>query len=286
MRFIKYSIAWFASVLIVGGTGQASFAFTLIPNQPGATENWKPTSRYFIDGFESRTEVDTRLWAEPLPLGGSETFKSVLFLWSVLSEKGSFGWDFQPAQQELSGNFTVRNYVACGYSDLCGVELPFNPDYELRDDGVGASFLLQYNPAPEDPQLGQRRVHWIQIARASFTSRAPGYISNVWFIDNFLKRDTPYADTATENPMTEGLFLDIPYNPNLEEHRENSYFEAETYLVEEITSTESQKREVIIYNGIKWGFINRIPRRLKLVIADVKVRFTVEEASYLLNPSD
>jgi len=43
--------------------------------------------------------------------------------------------------------------------------------------------------------------------------------------------------------------------------RGNHYFNAQLYLVEEITPPESKKREVKIYNGIRWGWKNQVSEK-------------------------
>jgi hypothetical protein len=261
MRLVQNSIVGSVLFLTMTVMGQASVAVTLIPSQPGATENWRPSQDYNAeDGFFGTVEVDTRLWNNPLPVGGSKLFNITLALWSFRSELGFFGWNFKSAPRELQGSFKVRNYLACGYGTLCGLELPIDPDEELRDDGVGASFLLQYNPASQDPQPGQGRIHWIQMARASFAGRRPGYVSHIPFIDNRLGRSTPYADDAVPEYINENSFLDIPYNPGLGEARKNQYFEAQLHLVEETTSPNSRRREVNIYDGIRWGWKSQVSR--------------------------
>jgi hypothetical protein len=254
IRFIQYSIACFTSALVVAVTGQAGVAFTIIPNQPGATDNWKPTTSYNADGVFGITEVDRRLWTEPLPLGGSFTFRITLGLWAFQSDQGLFGWDFKPAERELKGSFEIKDYVACGYGELCGLELPVDPNEELRDDGVGASFHVRYLPAPEDPQLGQGKVHWLQTFGANYTDRV-GLLPNIWYVDNGFRTDTPFADEVNDY-VSESSFIDIPYNPGLQAAQDKNYFEAYLYLAEEITPANSTRREVKIYNGIKWGWKN------------------------------
>jgi hypothetical protein len=56
IRFIQYSIVCFTSAVVVAVTGQAGVAFTIIPNQPGATNNWKPTTSSNADGVFGITE--------------------------------------------------------------------------------------------------------------------------------------------------------------------------------------------------------------------------------------
>jgi hypothetical protein len=96
----------------------------------------------------------------------------------------------------------------------------------------------------------------IQIVRANHGSGIPGIIPGTWFIDNGLRRDNPYYDTI--GMADENSFQDRPYNPLPFATTIENFFEAELYLAEETTSSESDKREVTIYNGIKWGWKNTI----------------------------
>ncbi|VXD22749.1 conserved hypothetical protein [Planktothrix serta PCC 8927] len=256
----------FVSTFTVTLTERSTVAFTLVPAQPGATSNWRPVSPYLIQDnlgnfYEGSTEVDTRLWMQPISPGGTGTFKITLGLWATASERGFFGWNFQPAEQELKGSFDIVNYLACGYSVLCGIENPGEPD--PRDNGVGATFYLKYRPAPDDPQPGQqgRQLHWIQMVRANYGVGFPGgpILPGLPFIDNLAKRDDPYYDTAAfPGEAGEDFFMDRPYSPGEIAALSENYFEAELYLVEETTPVGNPVREVTIYNGIKWGWINKI----------------------------
>jgi hypothetical protein len=256
MRLRQYLLVGFTSALTVMLTGRASFAFNIIPPQPGATSNWRPVSRYLIDGLEGRTEVDTGLWTEPIPRGGTWPFSASLQAWAATSERGVFGWNFQPAQQELQGSFEIKNYVACGYRVLCGIENP--GERELRENGVGATFYLKYHPAPTDPQPGQagRQLHWIQMVRSNYGEGFVPIIPHIPFIDNAFRNDDPYYDTT--GMAGENFFMDRPYAPNVANR--NNYFDAELYLVEEILQPANDPRKVIIYNGIRWGWSNTVTR--------------------------
>jgi len=258
MRLRQYLLVGFTSALTVMLTGQASFAFNIIPPQPGATSNWRPISRYLIDDLEGRTEVDTTLWTQPIPRGGTLPFFAALHLWAFSSQKGILGWDFQSAQQELQGSFEIVNYLACGYSVLCGIENP--GEREPRDNGVGSTFYLKYHPAPTDPQPGQKgkQLHWIQMVRANYGEGIPGLIPHIPFIDNGFRSDDPYYDTT--GMAGESFFMDRPYAPTEPAAKRNNYFDAELYLVEEILRPATEPRQVTIYNGIRWGWSNKIIR--------------------------
>ncbi|MEG3967373.1 hypothetical protein QUA00_07045 [Microcoleus sp. T2B6] len=262
MRLRQYLLAGFTSALTVMLTGLASFAFNIIPPKPGATSNWRPVSRYNIGDLENPmegvTEVDTTLWTEPIPQGGTWLFSATLNLWALSSEKGIGGWNFQTAQQELRGNFEIVNYLACGYEVLCGIENPGERD--PRSNGVGATFYLKYHPAPTDPQPGQegKQLHWIQMVRANYGDGVDGFIPHIPFIDNGFRSDDPYYDTT--GMAGESFFIDRPYSPGELAAQRNNYFDAEVYLVEEILRPATEPREVTIYNGIRWGWRNEVIR--------------------------
>jgi hypothetical protein len=250
----QYFIAGLTSVLTLMLTGRASVAFSIIPSQPGATSNWRPDSPYFIDGNRGgKTEVDTRLWTEPIPVGGTQKFQIVISLWAAISQRGFFGWDFQPVQQDLMGSFEIVNYLACGSQVFCGSE---NPNTLPKVGGVGATFYLKYRPAPTDPQPGQSKLHWIQMGQANYGGGLPGLLPNAPFIDNLSDRTDPYYDTVGESG--EDFFQDRPYNSAPDAAETDNYFDAELYLVEETTPPVSQTRTVKVYNGIRWGWKNTV----------------------------
>jgi hypothetical protein len=108
------------------------------------------------------------------------------------------------------------------------------------------------------------------MVRANYGVGFPGgpAFPGLPFIDNLAKRDDPYYDTAAiPGDAGEDFITDRPYNPDKIGVLSSSYFEAELYLVEEILFPRSsgivppeppgnRPREVIIYNGIKWGWKN------------------------------
>ncbi|KYC35655.1 hypothetical protein WA1_07530 [Scytonema hofmannii PCC 7110] len=264
MKSLKYSITLLVWSLTIIATIQESFAMKIIPSQPGATQYWRQSSDYptppsISPPFRNTVEVDTRLWTQPLPLGGSRSFSTTLTIWSLFSERGLFGWDFQPSQQALTGSFIVEDYLACGYEDVCGGERPYDRNFEPSTNGIGANFRLRYDPAPTVPPPGEK-THWIQVARASYAGvfGNPFFIPNIWFVDNFLQRDTPYADEVSL-AVTPTLFRDMPYVDGDEYPgvlANNNYFEAQLYFVKETTPPSSRQKKVVIYDGIQWGWKN------------------------------
>lgn len=65
MKHQKYHLIWLLTILLSGLTGKASFGFTIIPAQPGASEFYRKESYYTVDDLIGKTELDTRLWWDP-----------------------------------------------------------------------------------------------------------------------------------------------------------------------------------------------------------------------------
>ncbi len=262
MLFRQYSQVLLTSFLIVGLTGRASIAFNIIPPSPGATKFYRPESIYKIDkNRESRTEIGMGLWLEPLPHGGTTTFKNTLSLWSSFkSEQGRSGWSLNAAAEDLKGSFEVITYQACSPKDGCGGASTSVSDIHKTYRGVGSLFHLKYHPGKGDPQPGEGKLHWIQIVQANYGSNTPGAsrMHGVPFIDNFNKKQNPYYDRPNSPFAGEDFFMDRPYSPVAS--RDN-YFKAQLYLVQETTPPRSKKRTITIYNGIKWGWKNTVTRR-------------------------
>jgi hypothetical protein len=249
MPLQHYSIVGFASALIIALTSEASFAFSIIPASPGATSEggWRPRSVYAIENLEGITEVDTRLWTDPLPLGATNEFYQSLNLWSLTSELGFFGWNFKPAQQDLKGSFEIVAYQACGFQEACGGLTPIMP---INRRGIGSAFYLKYNPSLSDPQPEQSKLFWIQ--RVKTTDKF------FPFIDNRGRRSSPYY--GVDGQAGENYFTDRPYRYGDRLAKRSIIWNAQLHLVQETTPASSRKREVTIYNGIRWGWRNTVRR--------------------------
>jgi hypothetical protein len=271
MLFRQYPQVLLTSFLIVGLTGRASIAFNIIPPSPNATKFYRPESIYRIDNNrEGRTEIDMGLWSQPLPHGGTSTFKSALSLWSFQSEQGRSGWSFNAAAEDLKGSFEVITYQACGLEDGCGGASTPISNINRPNRGVGSLFHLKYHPGKGDPQPGEGKLHWIQMVQANYGSNVPGAsrIHGVPFIDNFNRKQNPYYDRPNSRFAGEDFFMDQPYN---DVASRNNYFKAQLYLVQETTPPKSKKRTITIYNGIKWGWKNTVTRRKEPVPVPVPV---------------
>jgi hypothetical protein len=162
---------------------------------------------------------------------------------SILKNSFSSGWQFNTANNELSGSFNIENYYACGPQTLCGV--PANSAFAgiIGTGGIGAFLDVTYNPVGRDPTPVANSLYWVQRIINNHNI-AGGYGSLTDGLDIAPGQSDPYyPGTVGEN-----FFIDRPYRPN---PQDDHYWFAELYLVE-----ETAPKTVTIYNGIKWGWKN------------------------------
>ncbi|OJJ26859.1 hypothetical protein BI308_03980 [Roseofilum reptotaenium AO1-A] len=226
---------------------RSSLAFSITPPP---SDFYRYTKPYFVDidkGIWGYTQLDA--WPESDPRrylsrgqvieikqGGTTGLLNLL-------ESEFPNWNFEETGN-LQGSFDIQEYYSCAPNPLgyewCG---------RHTLNSVGAHIRLNYNPQPFsfDPQGDN--VHWIQRVIATFspykTVPPSGYLD---FIDIPPGQQNPYYDT--QGNAESDYFRDSPvYNfPHIE-----SFFYAETYLVEEIAP-----KKVKIYNGVRWGWENKI----------------------------
>ncbi len=108
-----------------------------------------------MGGIQGTTTIENSVWLEPIPLGGTPRFNNTLnFLWAPRATPPiGQGWSFQPAQQDLEGNFEIVSYFACAYGEPCGGDTGVGQNINPSTLGVGSLFSLRYNPAGADPNL-------------------------------------------------------------------------------------------------------------------------------------
>ncbi|WP_377473692.1 MAG: hypothetical protein P2A85_15820 [Microcoleus anatoxicus] len=266
MLFRQYNQVLLTSFLIVGLTGRASIAFNIIPPNPGATRFYRPESIYQIDkNRESRTEIDMGLWSEPLPHGGTSTFKNALSLWSSFkSEQGRSGWSFNAAAEDLKGSFEVITYQACSPKDGCGGASTSISDINETYRGVGSLFHLKYHPGKGDPQPGEGKLHWIQMVQANYGSNVAGasLIHGVPFIDNFNRKQNPYYDRPNSTVAGEDFFMDRPYN---DVATRNNYFKAQLYLVQETLDFDALDFDTLDFDTVDFDTLDLISTRVNII---------------------
>lgn len=259
MRYWCYSFLGLATTLIVAFMEQSGLAFNIRPTQPGATRHYRNVTPYVtVDGLLGETWLDTYLPFYPdtgrdvsggvsaIERGGTDGFLD------LLKPFRDQGWNFTLASEDLIGSFEILHYYSCGTATNCAIE-----DYPIDYDrgGVGAHFHLKYRPVKGDPY--GNKVHWIQRVLSSYTETGDPQPSDSLDIDPY--QDTPYYDDGGDADTN--YFIDTPY---VDLPRLKHYFTAELYLVEQTATRRVGGKDVgdvTIYNGIRWGWKNKITGR-------------------------
>lgn len=247
-------IFYFATILLAAINCHSAIAFN-IKAKNGATSYYDPVEPYPINSNkEGITYLNPRFVAGIKPNG----FKRFEKLLAPTYDSRWRGWNFTPAKKDLYGNFEVKYYYACGAKTYCAKNA--NNQNKSVNDGVGAYIDIKYNPAKTDPKPGERKIYWIQFVTTNHSqytavgTSITGGVHGVFFqgLDIPLNQGEPYYRGAYSDASGYGFF-DRPYRlDNSEEH----YWYAEAYLVEQIAP-----KTVVVYNGIRWGWENRVYRR-------------------------
>ncbi len=75
------------------------------------------------------------------------------------------------------------------------------------------------------------------------------------FVDNGVNFDIPYYDQG-DRFANEEYVIDAPYFGG--KQTQDNFFSADLYLVQEITPPGSEQRTVQVYNGLRWGWKNKV----------------------------
>jgi hypothetical protein len=183
-----------------------------------------------------------------LPRGGT------VGLQDLLSSQYS-NWYYSSALDRLTGDFIVSEYTACGPTQLCG-----GGDLGL----VGAGFDITYAAAPGEFQPSDGS-NWVQRIRSNHSINGvhTGKLSED-SLDDSPSQEHPLYQSVYRN--TSGRFTDSParndpYNPHT--------WIGELFLVE--TMGPKSNKEFIIYDGIGWGWGNKLKRQQNQCPANIAV---------------
>jgi hypothetical protein len=243
----RYSLSFFATTLLITLTSQPSSAFTITSAKNG---NFNNSVGYTLsNGAQGNAFLAPSPVTQLSPMDLEKDGKVAPFL-VLLRDlfKPKDGWTFTPAKNDLAGSFELQHYYVCAPQTQCG-----NERNVPATGGVGAFIDLTYVPSKGDPTPESSELHWIQRVENNHnaTTNKHGDLENI--IDVTASNKTnPYYDNGFF--AGENFFVDRPYRPD-EENDHN--WTAELYLVEVKEPTNAPKT-VTFYNGIKWGWGNRI----------------------------
>jgi hypothetical protein len=232
----RHLLTFFNTTLLIALTTQSSLAFNIKPLGPqGATQSWIPTKSYNLPNQRRGTTTLSPMNVHNLNRGGGTG------LWRLLLRDFP-NWTFAVSATPLAGSFEVKKYEAIGTATE-----------------VGANLLLQYTPGIGDPTPRNSTLNWIQWVVSNHSDEGHGDREDV--IDNakqglsylapFYFFERPFAP-PTNNYSYETNFS---ASSRMNDSGFNHDWLAETYLVQ-----QTGFRTATIYNGIQWGWENRVQR--------------------------
>ena len=166
----------------------------------------------------------------------------------------SLGWNFISAKNELKGSFDIIRYKALGFPTRVGADLSlaYEPKVELNDPNPVNNFLYWIqlivsnhtiiptaSGLPEDLGHGTRQAK-IDVVKEQTNPSSPTY--------------NPFYETFGRSSAKTASFYDIPGRQDV--YEEHDWY-AELYLVE-VKNPLLKPREVTIYNGMSWGWQNKV----------------------------
>jgi hypothetical protein len=182
--------------------------------------------------------------------------------WNLLTSSYSTGWNFQSAGgTPLYGTFSINTYRSCSPMSLCTIGarpaiLPI----------VGTELDLDYQPNLErgDPDPNTGRVRWIQWVRSNHSIIPDAHGTSESVIDsdgNYPGTPYFYAPPDIGNKRSPYYFFDVPQRVDPDFQHD---WIAQLFLAVESPQTQgSTTRTVTLYDGIEWGWLNRILSKKK-----------------------
>jgi hypothetical protein len=225
----RYSLSFFTTTLLMGLTTQPSLAFSI--TYSGSIEDRDIVQTYTLPNQSKGTTTLRPGFVQSLPRGGTPSLLALL-------NSNFRSWTFNPARNDLDGSFDIQIYDAI-----------YDPT-TTPEPATGAKLQLQYIPGSDifDPTPARNNLHWIQRVISNHSRAGHGINQNS--IDIAFGASNPFYDTTFGlQPFDERTF----YDRSTREASEDHSWLAELYLVD---LTEPQ--QVTIYNGIQWGWENKV----------------------------
>ena len=236
-----------AAYITLGCLGSAQ-AFSIIPAPSAASKSFVPSETYELANGKTGTVTRQPIAFTSISRGGTENFVAVLK--TEFPESG--GWKFLAATDDLKGSFSVSAY----YVFVNGIVV----------SGCGGGFALDYNPRETDPVAGgNTELHWIQRVVSNHKKGSEhGAHENRIDIrrsgDRAKKPSVPFFDVASKDDnRPKSSFRSAPphyeYSVGKNDIENEHQWIAEVYLV---SISKNDPKTVTIYNGVRWGWENKI----------------------------
>lgn len=229
-----------ALLLLTGLFGlEPAWAFSIVPAASPDSTAFVPSQSYPLQNDKSGVVTRNPIGFTSIQPGGTEDF-----LTQLKSEyPPSRGWKFIAAAEELKGSFKVSAY------------------HVFFNGALGGGFAFDYLPQGDDPVTTDgTRLHWIQrIVSNHKRGSAHGTPENrIAFLGQSKKSkqpETPFFDLAPEKKSSQSIPPRFRYDAGKNDPENEHQWFSEVHLVS--VSTKDSKT-VTIYNGVRWGWENRL----------------------------
>lgn len=216
-----------------------AYAFSIVPAAATDAKAFVPSQSYTLQDGTSAVVTRNPITFTSIKPGGTDDFLAQL----KREYPEARGWKFLAASQELKGSFRVNAY-----------NVFFNV-------ALGGGFSFDYLPQKDDPvTTADRQLHWIQRI-VSNHKRGSGHgtpENRIAFQGQSKKSkqpETPFFDLIPVKKVSESIPPHFEYLVGKNDPENEHQWYAEVYLVS--VSTKNPKT-VTIYNGVRWGWENRM----------------------------
>ena len=232
------------ATLLSAGCLRSAQAFSVSPNPSAASGSFIPSVTYKLKDGTSGVITRQPIAFVSISSGGTKDFINEL----KTEFPESKGWKFLSAEDDLKGSFSVNTYYVNqkGTGDVIG---------------CGGGFAFDYIPSKTDPVSNRNtELHWIQRVVSNHKKSAEhGMLENA-IISKSLKRlntrpDVPFFDVVRKESKSSAIPPHYEYDAGKVDPENDHQWNAEVYLT---SINKKDPKTVTIYNGVSWGWENRI----------------------------
>lgn len=234
-------------------------AFSLIPTASTTNDSFVPSIQYELKSGRTGLVSRQPIVFTSIKRGGTEDF--IAKLKAEFTE--SDGWKFIAADDDLKGSFEVTAY------------------YVFYNGTLGGGLAFDYKPVDNDPISDTNtQLHWIQRIVSNHMRRMEhGADENriaFWTSGNKKKQpDVPFFDIVPKTgKRSQASNRSVPphfeYDTGKNDPENEHQWSSEVYLA---SASKKDPKTVTIYNGVSWGWENKITIAPSPVVRiDLKVR--------------
>lgn len=239
--FHNITIKYYLALLLAAGLfGLApAWAFTIVPAAAPDAKAFVPSQSYTLQDGSSAVVTRNPISFTSIKPGGTDDFLAQL----KKEYPEARGWKFSAASQELKGSFRVSAY-----------NVFFN-------GALGGGFSFDYLAQEDDPvTTADTQLHWIQRIvsnhkRGSAHGTPENRIAFQGQSKNSKQPETPFFDLVPAKTAAKSIPPHFQFDVGKVDPENEHQWYAEVYLAS--VNTKNPKT-VTIYNGVRWGWENRM----------------------------